>query len=369
MGIALRTLGLAAAVLCGAVLLARPAHAHSGRSVSHSNLVVRGGELDVTLRLGEEDLGEVLALDTDRDGRLSAAEVDAGRALLGDYLRNNFVVRSRAPDAPPGVFTACVATLDQLLAPEGDGEKRRVEARLTVRCPALIDDVALRCLLFQGAGFWHEHRATVHLGGTTRLLLFDARTQEATVVVPLASQVGGYLLHGVQHILAGYDHLVFLFGLLLLGGTVRILLGIVTSFTVAHSVTLVLGALDVVSLPTVVVETAIAATIAYVGVENFFIKRLDRRWLLTFFLGLVHGFGFASALAESGLPTKGFLLTLFSFNVGVELGQVALVAAAWPLLRWATRQPWHRQVARALSLGVFLFGVTLFVLRAFFDMG
>jgi hypothetical protein len=376
------------------LLFSVSAAAHSGRSVSYSDLAVRGSDLVATLRVSEEDLIETLSLDLDRDGRISPEEMRRGLTLVADYLRNNLVLHARRED-PAGKSQRfpCAPEAPSFDPPPASDRPWRF--RLTYRCgtcdgtpecprqrappacaavpgcawrPVAVDDLDVRCTLFQGAGFSHRHQATARVGGVERVLLFDDRVTEETVAVPLLTQVGGYLLHGVHHIALGYDHLAFLFGLLLLGGTFRTLVKIVTSFTVAHSVTLLLGAFGVVALPGAVVESAIALTIAYIGIENLFLKTPEKRWIITFFLGLVHGFGFAGALAESGLPTKGFVLTLVSFNVGVEVGQIAVVALLWPALRWMLRQDWHVAARRALSGALAAMGLTLFVLRAFFDV-
>lgn len=105
-----------------------------------------------------------------------------------------------------------------------------------------------------------------------------------------------------------------------------------TAFTIAHSVTLALAVLDVVSLPAAVVEPLIAASIVWVAAENFFFRDVGRRWRIAFVLGLVHGFGFAGVLRDFGLPPDALALALAFFNIGVEIGQVAIVAAAVPLL-------------------------------------
>ena len=179
----------------------------------------------------------------------------------------------------------------------------------------------------------------------------------ATVAWPLFSL-------GVEHILTGYDHLLFLLGLILVGGTLRQLLVVVTAFTVAHSITLALAALGVVAPSPAVVEPAIALSIAYVGVENWFVKDAARRWLLTFPFGLVHGFGFAGALAEISLPRSELPLALVSFNLGVEAGQVAILALVLPLLLVLRRRPWFAPVGvRVLSSAIACAGVAWFVQR------
>jgi len=150
-----------------------------------------------------------------------------------------------------------------------------------------------------------------------------------------------FLVLGVEHILTGYDHVVFLLALLLAGGAFWNTAKIITSFTVAHSITLALAALDVVRIPSSVVEPLIAVSIVYVGVENLLQGDLRWRWLLTFAFGLVHGFGFASVLRELGVGAAGVGVTvpLVSFNLGVELGQVSIMLVVLPLIWRLRSQP------------------------------
>lgn len=173
-----------------------------------------------------------------------------------------------------------------------------------------------------------------------------------------------FLSLGVEHIWTGYDHLLFLTGLLLVADRLRSMLMIVTGFTVAHSITLSVAALGVLSPPSAIVEPAIALTILFVGLENLWQPTPKRRVVLTFCLGLIHGFGFAGALREVGLPRDSLLLALLSFNGGVEVGQASVVALALPLLlllrRWP---PWQRRLVPALSIGVALAGLYWFVQR------
>ena len=151
-----------------------------------------------------------------------------------------------------------------------------------------------------------------------------------------------YLSWGVHHIFVGYDHIAFLLALLLAVTRLRELLLIVTSFTVAHSVTLLLSGLGILRIPSRLSELLVAASIVYVAVENLRRagKPLPRRWLLTFLFGLVHGLGFATELQERLVEVGGrVLLPVLSFNLGVELGQVAIVALVYPLLVWMRRAP------------------------------
>ena len=177
---------------------------------------------------------------------------------------------------------------------------------------------------------------------------------------------------GVHHILIGPDHLLFLVGLLLLGGSVRQLLLIVTSFTVAHSVTLSLAALNLVTPPARLIEPAIALSIVYVGADNILANggRDVRAWI-AFAFGFIHGFGFANVLREMDLPRRALGWSLFSFNIGVEIGQlfvVVLVATALAMLR--AKSEWSRRhLAFAGSIVVIAAGAFWFIQRVFFPGG
>ena len=146
---------------------------------------------------------------------------------------------------------------------------------------------------------------------------------------------------GVEHIWIGYDHLLFLFALLLVCRSFRSIVGIVSCFTLAHSLTLALATLDIVNLPSRLVEAAIAASIVFVGVENLLRKGEEPRgrWVLTFAFGLIHGFGFASVLRDLGVGAgaQGIGMPLFTFNLGVEIGQVAIASVVLPLV-WQLRK-------------------------------
>jgi hydrogenase/urease accessory protein HupE len=181
-----------------------------------------------------------------------------------------------------------------------------------------------------------------------------------------------FLPAGVHHILIGPDHLLFLIGLLLLGGTLGRLLLIVTGFTIAHSLTLTLAVLNVVTPPPSVIEPAIALSIVYVGVDNLLVRkgRDVRPWIALAF-GLVHGFGFANVLREMDLPARALGWSLFSFNIGVEIGQLLVVAAAARALaavrRWSADA--SRRLAVAGSVAVIAAGAFWFVERVFLSGG
>lgn len=182
-----------------------------------------------------------------------------------------------------------------------------------------------------------------------------------------------FVASGAEHILVGPDHILFLVGLLLLGGTFGRLALIVTAFTVGHSITLSLAALDILSPPARVIEPLIALTIVVVGADNLLVLRSRgqgpsdiRAWLAAAF-GLIHGFGFASVLKQFGLPREALGWSLFSFNLGVEAGQLLMVVAVAGALAWFGRAhaAWSPRVAWGGSIGVVLAGLYWFVERVF----
>jgi hydrogenase/urease accessory protein HupE len=155
-----------------------------------------------------------------------------------------------------------------------------------------------------------------------------------------------YLLLGFTHIMPkGLDHMLFVLGIYLLSGRMRSVLSQVSAFTVAHSITLGLSMYGVVAVSPRVVEPLIAISIAYVAIENIFLAELKRRRIaLVFTFGLLHGMGFAGALKELGLPHTEFLTALLTFNIGVEVGQLSVITAAFLLVGWhCANRTWYRR--------------------------
>jgi hypothetical protein len=219
-----------------------------------------------------------------------------------------------------------------------------------------------------------RHQAV--LDGRNAKLNYYAGTTQGRLAV-----VRTFVASGIHHILIGPDHILFLFGLLLLGGSLARLAGIVTAFTIGHSITLSLAALDLVTPSTSLVEPAIALSIVIVGVDNLLVSaqkkpeaeaagkapRDLRGWLAAVF-GLIHGFGFASVLKEFGLPREALGWSLFSFNLGVEIGQLIIVIAFASLLALVRQRnaPLGERLAWAGSVVVVLAGGYWFVQRVWF---
>lgn len=203
-------------------------------------------------------------------------------------------------------------------------------------------------------------------GAHDRVEYFAGTRQGALAVIKK------FLPAGIHHILIGPDHLLFLVGLLLLGGTIRQLAVVVTSFTIAHSITLSIAALNLVSPPARIIEPAIALSIVYVGADNLLVREgRDVRHWIAFAFGFIHGFGFANVLREMDLPPRALGWSLFSFNIGVEIGQlmvVVLVASALAWLRGRSEAA-GRQLAFAGSIVVIAAGAFWFIQRVFFPGG
>ena len=170
---------------------------------------------------------------------------------------------------------------------------------------------------------------------------------------------------GIEHILTGYDHIAFLIALIVIGLSIREVLKIITAFTVAHSITLLLAALQIVNIESRYVESAIALSICYVALENLYRKKVPYRWVVTFCFGLIHGFGFASALQELIVGKSNLVLSVLSFNLGVEAGQLMIFLLLLPLLYFLKTKVQFRVVTAGASLAVFALGFSWLVERVF----
>jgi hypothetical protein len=277
--------------------------------------------------------------------------------------------------------TALVRTGDRACQLEGHSISAKGDGFLvkaTWTCPQAGPQwsVRLGVLELLPAGQTHLARVSVGSQVVERIARSTTPAFEVEVNPTVWAAALRFLRLGVEHIFTGYDHIAFLLALLLLGGRFVDLVKIVTSFTIAHSLTLALAALGLLNPPTRWVESLIAVSIVAVAGENLWVLRaaqggsarvqsaLKHRWRITFAFGLVHGFGFASALQELRLPRSALVAGLVSFNLGVEVGQVAIVAMAFPLLSWLRGrrgfQPWG---PRFLSGAIAAFGLFLLFQR------
>lgn len=346
-----------------ALLAAGPARAHEV-GLSRGEYAAAGASVTAQLTFARRDVIALVAgLDADHDGTLTAAEIDEDR----DAFTGAIVGRLKVL----GDGAACSGELADAKLAEEDG----VSLRAVYRCPTAPRSIAVEVALLEDLPFGHRHLA--HFTGSngpsdavlfqrSRSFSFDAAPGQASSEAPKASYRGklSFFPMGIEHILTGYDHLVFLLGLVIIGGRLRSLLMVVTAFTLAHSITLAVAALGIWAPSPRLVEPAIALSIAYVGVENFFVKNAEERWRITFPFGLIHGFGFAGALREVAMPKADVPYALVLFNVGVEAGQLAVLALVLPLVYLARKNAWFRdQGVKVVSGVIAVAGVVWFVAR------
>jgi hypothetical protein len=352
-----RRAALAALVGLSALATARRADAHAV-GVSNGNYHLAGRTLSTAMGMSERELVMLLPeLDQDRDGHLDADELAAGTAAVVRGVIGG--IRVEADGAP------CPGALDRARLLESEGGVMFEAHWACPKEPARLS-IAWPLLTSGGLSPSHRHLAYITAGGPPQNVVLDRAhtTWSSGGAAGSAGVFFSMLKLGVEHILTGWDHLLFLLGLIIVGGSLRSLLGVVTAFTVAHSITLALAALGVFAPSPRIIEPAIALSIAYVGVENFFVKDVSRRWRITFPFGLIHGFGFAGALREIALPRAQVPVALVSFNLGVELGQLAVLAVALPLVLSFRRAPaFGERGVRAVSSTIALAGIVLFVVR------
>jgi hydrogenase/urease accessory protein HupE len=217
------------------------------------------------------------------------------------------------------------------VAPDGDG----VIVHIEFSCRDVPGDLVYRSTVLTASDKSARQVVLIGAGENAPQALLDAAHQTLTISAPAPSvwsTMQRYLVTGIEHIFLGYDHIAFLIAIVLWARRLLPVIKVVTAFTIAHSITLSLAALQIVVIPSTIVEPLIAASIVFVAVENFFSRNVDGRWRVTFAFGLIHGFGFAGALQEMGLPANAVVPALAAFNIGVEIGQVAIVSIVVPAL-------------------------------------
>ena len=325
-----------------------PALAHPGGSTGYAVITIDGERVRYRLTLWPATLPSPVG---EQVRRAREGDAPSRDALLG-VLRDKITLTAEG--------RRCAAGGGSIAAPPS---AERLTLAVDFTCAGAGRDLLIRDDLFDVLGADHHTLARIEAPDRTVQFAFTPETRENRVT-PSGGGVGSFVRLGIEHILTGWDHLLFLLVLLLRGGSWLSLAKIITAFTAAHSVTLALAVLQVVTLPDRLVEAVIALSIAAVAAENLFLRPLvSRRWLVSFGFGLVHGFGFSSVLREIGLPTQGLVLSLLGFNAGVELGQALVVAGALPALALLRNTGWEPRVIQSASLAILLVGAVLFVER------
>jgi hypothetical protein len=370
---------LFARVLAAMLVLAGVAFAHNP-DTSYARVIITDSAIEVRLTFDVFTLQKIVELDADRDQRVTRAELQRAAPAIQHFLRANVGLEVDGQPADLGEATAPAWPKDAgdaLTAADWHSVLSLITFPFRKSLTSPPHDVALAFDVFDAFGERHTVLGAFEHGGETHEVTFTqaepdylldltyARSSDSSRSEPSQSAtVLRFLKLGIAHIFLGYDHICFLLALIVVSRFGE-LVKIVTAFTIAHSITLILAALKIVTLPTRLIESGIALTILYVAIENIVRKHPTHRWRLTFAFGLIHGFGFANVLAELGLPTSGTVRCLLSFNVGVELGQLAIVLLALPLVLLLDRSRYASQTKLAISALIALFGLAWFIERAF----
>jgi hypothetical protein len=336
-----------------------PARAHLG-DISYSEIVVKRHTALYTLRFAAHLIpGIAAARASDPNERHLARHARMIFEWLSDAIR--FSNRG----------SRCSASLTNVVGPDANDN---AEVTLAYKCADPIDAIRIEFHPFDDVLPTYQNIVSLRTADASMSYVFTRTSPVLMVGSAEGEEPPGSFFEffhlGVEHIWTGYDHLLFLLALLIPGGSIKRLAGIVTAFTVAHSLTLSLAALGVLALPSTPVEIAIAASIVFVAAENLRKpssaghERRDHRWLVTFVFGLIHGFGFAGVLREAGLPAGGVAKPLLAFNLGVEAGQLVVVLAVVPLLRVLMRGNRSRPIELTLSWLIISAGVFWMVERS-----
>jgi hydrogenase/urease accessory protein HupE len=326
----------------------------------------RPDRVEAALTLAVKDAAQLIELDDDHDGRVTQAEFARARSRLETALARQLVLASDGKVAKAHVVRSRL---------EGNNN---VEVDLDFQA-ADSSSLEVQSRLIASLPLGHRQYLQVQNSAGEPVLekLLSAATDRATAqfaandanvsTLETGSSFANFMVLGVKHILTGYDHLLFLFALLVVARGFISSLGIITSFTIAHSITLAAATFNLAQIPSRVIEPLIAASIIFVGVENLLRSGVPKgRQVATFGFGLIHGFGFASVLREMGIGagTGGIALPLFSFNLGVELGQIMVAAVALPVIWKLRANPlFIARWAPACSAAVVLLGSFWFVER------
>lgn len=346
-------------------------------SDSYLSMRVAGNRIDGQWDIALRDLDLAIGIDADGNGEVTWDEIRTKHSDIAAYALSHLALKTAGQ-------SCTVAATEHLIDQHTDGAYAVM--RFAGTCPVPIDALNVRySLLFD---LDPQHKGLLQLkqeNGTVTTAIFGIDNPQQKIRVHGGSslaQFADYVRHGIWHIWIGFDHILFLVSLLLPAVLARRgsewqpaerfrqatadVVRVVSAFTVAHSITLTLAALNVVALPSRWVESAIAASVIFAALNNLVPIFQGKRWIAAFAFGLLHGFGFASVLGDLGLPDTARALALFGFNVGVELGQLAIVAAFLPLAHLA-RGSWvyRRVVFTGGSAGIAAIAAVWFIERAF----
>lgn len=365
---------LIAWLLAALALVATQAQAHKA-SDAYLQVRIDGAVVEAQWDIALRDIEFALGLDADGNGEITWGELRSRQSAVDHWALTNLALRRGG--------LCRVSAIDHLVDEHVDGGFAVL--RLAGECPDSKGDVEVSYQLLFELDRLHRGLLNLELDRVAQTAVFSPERHSQRFSAAEASrwqQFGQYVVEGIWHIWIGFDHILFLLALLLpavlvrsgaqwrgadrFGDAAREVLWVVTAFTLAHSITLSLAALKVVVLPSRLVESSIALSVMLAAANNLHPLIERRRWLVAFAFGLIHGFGFASVLADLGLPPGALVLSLLGFNLGVEFGQLAIVAGFLPLAYRLRLTPFYRRVVMfGGSLATLLLASTWCVERVF----
>ena len=340
---------------------------------------VTGQEIAGSMELAVRDVELAVGIDQNQDGKVTWAELHAAQRNLARYLHEHviFFAQSRP----------CELSFGELKVNDRvDGIYAYLP--LQARCPTPVKALTIDYSVLDSIDPSHRGLLTLAAAGIVQTGVLGG-TAHATFSLNAPSRGRAfveYLEAGIWHILSGVDHLLFLISLLLPAVLLRrrgqwepvvqmrpaliSVFKVVTAFTLAHSITLTLAALDIIRLPSRLTESVIAASIIVAALNNVFPLVIESRARIAFAFGLLHGFGFASVLADMGLPSGARLISLLSFNVGIEVGQLAVVCTVMPIIYGLREGAFYRRAVIPWgSAAIATLALVWFVQRAFLPTG
>ena len=344
------------------LLLSAPAWAHKPGD-SYLTLTVQDNRIEGRWDIALRDLDDAIGLDADGDGAIRWREVRNKHDEIAAYALSRLVLSS-------GEEPCRNSAREHLIDNHTDGAYSVL--LFTATCPHAIEQLRADYRLLFDLDAQHKGLLRLTHGPVTTTAIFSQEMPRQQFTIGEGSiwrQIRQYAHEGIWHIWLGYDHVLFLLALLLPAVLRRVegqwqpaqdflsafreVVLIVTAFTLAHSITLGLATVELVTLPSRLVESTIAASVLFAALSNLYPVLVQRRWLVAFLFGLIHGFGFAGVLNDLGLPQGSLALSLVSFNLGVEAGQLAIVAIFLPLA-YGLRKSWayQRLVLVSGSLGI-----------------
>jgi len=332
-------------------LFSSSASAHSNNSEGYSLIEVKDTTLDYELKVDLEELGHALDKEINQSKLINSTMVQS-------YINSHIKLYADSVQIEGSIQKSDVEMIEDrpFAVMNMTYELHHKPERLSLDYNLFLDD----------SDPSHANFATVKMDGKQqeKILTYESRELEIGQV-SFFQTIKQFILLGLEHIFTGYDHILFVISLLFGVKNIRHIISLVTAFTIAHSITLVLATLEIVSLPSKLVESAIALSIVYVALINIFNREPKHQPWLAFGFGLIHGFGFAGILAEMRLDRESLAASLLSFNIGIELGQLIIVSLALPIISLIAKIKKINWLIPGTSIGILSFGLVWFIQRAF----